>query len=100
MLLFKRTPLVLNIFDKNAKSHLVGREGAARGLLLLGWQARPGRAPARSVPAEFTSLVGRLPEPAAPHCLTTTDLRLPSILVLFCINKVNTPFKLNAPPGD
>lgn len=52
------------------------------------------------VPAEFTSLVGRLPEPAAPHCLTTTDLRLPSILVLFCINKVNTPFKLNAPPGD
>lgn len=63
---------------------------------------RPGpgpRAP-RSVPAEFTSLVGRLPAPAAPCCLTTMDLLLLCILVLFCINKVNTPFKLNASPGD
>jgi hypothetical protein len=29
MFLFKQTPLVLNIFDRNAKSHSVGREGAA-----------------------------------------------------------------------
>lgn len=30
MFLFKWTPLVLNIFDKNAKSHLEGRKGTAR----------------------------------------------------------------------
>lgn len=36
----------------------------------------------------------------APRCLTTMDLLLLCILLLFCINKVNTPFKLNAPPGD
>lgn len=29
---FKWTPLVLNIFDKNAKSHAEGTKGTARGL--------------------------------------------------------------------
>lgn len=103
MFLFKWTPLVLNIFDKNAKSHLEGTEGTARAFSgAAGGDRRPGpaRAAPRSVPAEFTSPVGRLPAPAAPRCLTTMDLLLLCILVLFCINKVNSPFKLNAPPGD
>lgn len=98
MFLFKWTPLVLNIFDKNAKSHLEGREGEPGPPLArrTGWQAR---LPARCQPGS-PSPVGRLPAPAAPRCLTTMDLLLLCILVLFCINKVNTPFKLNAPPGD
>lgn len=84
MCLFKWTPRGLNIFDKNAGSQPEGAEGS----------------PDRSVPAWFTRPVGRLPAPAAPRCLTTMDLLLLCILLLFCINKVNTPFKLNAPPGD
>lgn len=96
MFLFKRTPLVLNICDKNAESHLEGAEGTARAFSCA---PGPRRSP-RPVPAEFTSPVGRLPAPAAPRCLTTMDLLLLCILVLFCINKVNSPFKLNAPPGD
>lgn len=48
MFLFKWTPLVLNIFDKNAESHLVGREGAAQPVKLAGWQPRLWPAPGAS----------------------------------------------------
>ena len=80
-----------------------GRKGRRSGLLRGGGRARSaglGPRARRLVPAGFTSRVGRLPAPEAPRCLTTIDLLLLGILVLFCINKVNTPFKLNAPPGD
>lgn len=50
MFLFKWTPLVLNIFDKNAKSHLEGGKGTA---LAFSCEASriAGLAPAGALPA-------------------------------------------------
>lgn len=103
---FKWTPLVLNIFDKNVKSQPEGREGIPQAFAAQALPA-PSLGPGPCGPRGRRSAVpGRAEGGQAasaarpPRCLTTMDLLLLCILVLFCVNKVNTPFKLNAPPGD
>lgn len=101
---FKWTPLVLNIFDKNVKSQLEGRKGIPQSIFCRGCQRSEARAPRPAMPrsAGASRVQGGQAASAAqpPRCLTTMDLLLLCILVLFCVNKVNTPFKLNTPPGD
>lgn len=82
-------------------------QGASR----RAWRAQRGSSPARpggALPAPQSLGASRVhvagwaacQRQRAPRCLTTMDLLLLCILLLFCINKVNAPFKLNAPPGD
>lgn len=103
---FKWTPLVLNIFDKNVKSQLEGRKGrpqafSCRGLpAFVGLGSRAGDAGVHSAGASRVPGGQTASAAQPPCCLTTMDLLLLCILVLFCVNKVNTPFKLNTPPGD